>query len=122
MTDKNDTTKVITLAVGGLPTGSYNITLYSPHNLVNLKDGVNIAHDITLDMGILKEGDAKDITEDSKKIDITDFTRFCAAYETIPGFDNWSTLADFNCNNQVEITDFSLFYTNYGESSLIVVK
>ncbi|MFC2019424.1 C1 family peptidase [Chloroflexota bacterium] len=117
LTDYNDTTKVITITVGALPTGTYNITLYSPHNLLNLRDGVNIVHDITIDMGTLKEGDAKDSSEDSLAIDITDFVRFAAAYEAVPGDGNWNGLCDFNRNIQVEITDFSLLYANYGESS-----
>ncbi|MFC2018850.1 S8 family serine peptidase [Chloroflexota bacterium] len=117
ITDKNDTTKVITLTVGGLPTITYNVTLYSPHNLVNLKDGVSIAHGNTLDMGTLKEGDAKDSSESSLAIDITDFVRFAAAYEAVPSDGNWNELCDFNRNNQVDISDFSLLYANYGESS-----
>ncbi|MFC1861189.1 hypothetical protein ACFLYL_02795 [Chloroflexota bacterium] len=108
----------ISFYVGELPEGAYNITLYSPHNLVNLKNGVTIAAQGTsIDMGTLLEGDSKDISEDSLAIDITDFTRFALAYESILASGNWNELADFNRSGQVEITDFSLLYANYGKSS-----
>ncbi len=64
ITNTNVPTKQITLTVGALtPGGPYNVTLYSPHNLVNLKNGVTIAASGTsFDMGTLLEGDAQDIT------------------------------------------------------------
>ncbi|MFH1775449.1 MAG: C1 family peptidase [Chloroflexota bacterium] len=122
LTDYNDTTKVITLTVGGLPTGTYNVTLYTPHCLVNLKDGVSIAHGTPLDMGTLKEGDARDITESSMAIDSTDFTRFSLSYELAEGHVDYNPLADFNRDGTVDIGDFSLLYTNYGETSPQVIE
>ena len=82
----------------------------------------SIAHGNTLDMGTLKEGDAKDCSESSLAVDITDFVRFVAAYEAVSGDGNWNALCDFNCNDQVEITDFSLLYANYGQSSPQIVE
>ncbi|MFC1860755.1 hypothetical protein ACFLYL_00515 [Chloroflexota bacterium] len=115
------TSKNISFIVSALPQGTYNITLYSPHNLVNLKNGVTIATEgTTVDMDTLLEGDARDISEDSLSIDITDLTRFALAYETSSGppiQPDWDWRADFNRNGQVEITDFSLLYSNYGKTS-----
>ncbi|MFC2019637.1 hypothetical protein ACFLU4_06800 [Chloroflexota bacterium] len=66
--------------------------------------------------------DAKDTCENSLAIDITDFVRFATAYETVCGDGDWNELTDFNCSGQVEITDFSLLYMNYGRSSPQVIE
>ncbi|MFH1775450.1 MAG: S8 family serine peptidase [Chloroflexota bacterium] len=115
--DRDPGTKVLSCNVSALPTGTYNVTLYTPHCLVNLNNGVNIAQGITLDMGALKEGDAKDITESSKTVDSTDFTRFSLSYELAEGETGYNPLADFDRSGTVDIGDFSLLYTNYGETS-----
>jgi hypothetical protein len=95
--------------------GTYHITLYNPQCLVNLRNDVAIvAQGTSIDMGALKEGDVVDIESGSKTIDITDFSTFAATYETTPSGGNWNEMADFDRNDSVNISDFSLLYTNYG--------
>ncbi|MFH1775414.1 MAG: hypothetical protein ABH839_01980 [Chloroflexota bacterium] len=121
--DKNTSTGTITLNVSEAPAGIFNITLYTPHCLINLKNGVNIpAQGTQINMGTLMEGDAEDITENSKTIDSTDFQRFALAYETVSGDTDWNELVDFNRDGTVNIQDFSFLYTNYGETSPQVVE
>ncbi len=111
--------KLITFTMSGLPVANdYYATLYTPHCLVNYKSGINIAPTgMTINMGELLAGDAKDVTEDSTAIDMTDFTRFALAYNTSPGMGGWKENADFDRTNFIDIIDFSLLYTNYGKSS-----
>ncbi|MBI2831796.1 MAG: hypothetical protein HYX79_06030 [Chloroflexi bacterium] len=97
---------------------SWYITLYSPHNLVNLQNSVTINGDLTgLSMGTLWEGDAVDITQGSVVIDFSDFVAFGNAYETQSGMPNWNPNADFDRSGWVKMADFSLLYTNYGKTS-----
>jgi len=115
ITDKNTGTKVITCIAGGLPTGTYNLTLYTPHCLVNYRADVAIASTgTTVNMGELLEGDAVDITSGSTSVDITDFATFAGAYEASPSSGNWNTASDFDRDEYIGIVDFSMLYTNYG--------
>lgn len=122
ITDINTTTHAITFTVSGVPLGTYNITLYTPHCLVNLKNGVMILDTGTMfNMGTLREGDAKDITEGSLVIDIQDFSILAAAFLSVPTSPNWDARADFDRNDWVNIVDFSLLAFNYAKTSPQVV-
>jgi len=111
----------ITFPVSDMPAGIFNVTLYSPSNLVNFRDGLQIVVGMgVIDMGTLLAGDAKDITEGSKSIDfIGDFMRFAGAYESGPTWnaDRWNPKTDFDKTDFIDVTDFSMLYTNYGELS-----
>ena len=111
-------TRTITFLIADAPEGTYNITLYSPHSLLNLRNAVTLQAGGTLVMmGTLKEGDAKDSSENSLAIDITDFTRFALAYQTERGDEDWNASADFDRDENISIIDFSLLYMNYGQPS-----
>jgi len=118
ITNTNTGTKTITFTVVGLPVGNYNLTLYTTHCLVNYRVGVDIAKTGTVvDMGELLEGDAVDVTSGSTAVDITDFSTFAAAYNSIPTGGNWNTASDFDRDEYIGIVDFSMLYTNYGKLS-----
>jgi len=111
-------TKTITFTVAGLPVGNYNLTLYTTHCLVNYRAGVDIAKTGTaVDMGELLEGDAVDVTGSSTAVDITDFSTFAGAYNSIPTSGNWNAASDFDSDEYIGIVDFSMLYTNYGKTS-----
>lgn len=118
ITDVNELSHLVTFEVSGVTVGTYNMTLYSPHNLVNLVNGVAVVREGTMvDMVELLEGDAVDIVANSLTIDVDDFSVFASAYEALPTSPNWDARADFDRNGDVTIIDFSLLYTNYGKTT-----
>jgi predicted GH43/DUF377 family glycosyl hydrolase len=118
ITNRDVDTKVVTFEVTGVPAGLFNITLYTPHALVNYKAGVNIPYDgATVDMGTLLEGDAQDISEGNTIINITDFGRFASSYNKAEGDEGFDPTADFDESNYIDILDFTLLYTNFLKTS-----
>lgn len=66
ITDTSVDTKTVTFAVKGLPVGTFNVTLVSPHTLINLRNGVAVVQEgASIDMGTLIEGNPDDRCPDS---------------------------------------------------------
>jgi peptide/nickel transport system substrate-binding protein len=89
--------------VTGVPLGTYDISLSSPHCLINVKRGVTIATFSTIvDMGALLEGDANN----DNIINIQDFGLLAAAYGKSSGATGFDARADFDRNGVINIADF----------------
>jgi len=113
ITETNTGTKTITFQVTGLPSGIYNITLFSPHCLVNLRNGVEIAPG-SVDMGTLLEGNANDDVQ----IAGADFSMLLNDYLETSSGDQWNSgRCDFDRNGQVTSIDFSALAANYNLTS-----
>ena len=115
ITNTNTSTKTITLQVTGLSVGTFNITLFTPHALINLRNGQAIAASGTsFDMGTLLEGNA----DDSEQITGADFSLLLNDYLQIDSGDEWhGGRCDFDYSGQVTSVDFSLLIANYNETS-----
>ena len=115
ITDTIKSTKTVTFEVAGLPVGTFNITLFTPHALITLLNGQAIAAQGTsINMGELLEGNA----DDSVQITGADFTSLLNDYLQMDGDDNWwGGRCDFDRDGQVTSIDFSLLSMNYNEFS-----
>jgi hypothetical protein len=113
ITETDTGTKTITFQVVGLPSGTYNITLFSPHCLINLRNGVEIASS-SIDMGTLLEGNANDDVQ----IAGADFSMLLNDYLETSSGDDWNSgRCDFDRNGQVTSIDFSALAANYNLTS-----
>jgi hypothetical protein len=54
--------------------------------------------------------------DNSCNVDLTDFTKFAAAYGTSQGDPDYNILADFDRMGNVDLTDFTVFASWYGEN------
>jgi hypothetical protein len=105
--------------VDDIPSGTYNITLVSPHCLTNIKRNVDIAgfyNDV--DMGTLLEGDSNN----DGQIKIADFGILKEAYGKSQDDAGYDERADFDRNGRINIADFGLLALNYDLSSPITVE
>jgi hypothetical protein len=103
-----------TIFARGVPPGTYDISLVSPHCLINVIRGAVItAPEITINSGTLLEGDAN---EDSK-INIQDFGLLAQAYGKMMGNAGYDSRVDFDRNGMINIADFGLLSMNYGKES-----
>lgn len=94
--------------------GTYDITVATPHCLVNVKRNVVIAApSATVNMGTLLEGNAND----NNVINIQDFGILAAMYLKISSAAGFDSRADFDRNGIVNIADFGLLAANYGKSA-----
>jgi hypothetical protein len=118
ITDTDTTNHILTFSAPTMLPGSYNITVYTPHCLVNLKNNVTVTGSGTLvDMGELLAGDAQDISEGNTIINITDFGRFASSYEKASTDEGFDPTADFDESDFIDILDFTLLYTNFLKTS-----
>jgi hypothetical protein len=105
--------------VDDIPSGTYNITLVSPHCLTNIKRNVAVAgfyNDV--DLGTLLEGDS----DNNGHINILDFGILKAAYGKIQGDVGYDERADFDRNGRINIADFGLLALNYNKSAPVEIQ
>ena len=108
--------------VGGIPSGTYDISVVSPHCLTNKKAGVVIATPSTaVNLGTLLEGDSNSTALSANTINIADFGILASAYGKNAGEDGYDAQADFDRNGIVNIADFGLLAANYGKSAPVEV-
>jgi hypothetical protein len=107
-----------TAEVSDVVPGNYDISVTSPHCLINVKRNVSISgNNTTIDMGTLLEGNAND----DNKINIQDFGLLAKTYGKQKGQEGFDENADFDRNDKINITDFGLLAANYGKHSPIEV-
>ena len=108
--------------VGGIPSGTYDISVVSPHCLTNKKAGVVIATPSTaVNLGTLLEGDSNSTALSANTINIADFGILASAYGKNAGEDGYDAQADFDRNGIVNIADFGLLAANYGKNAPVEV-
>lgn len=113
ITETNTGSKTITFTASGLPEGTYHVTLFTPHCLINLKENVALTEG-TIDMGTLLEGNA----DDSVQIAGSDFSMLLNDYLEMSGGDKWNSgRCDFDRSGQVTSIDFSAMAANYNLTS-----
>ena len=113
-TAKNGNTA--TVQANEIFTGIYDITVASPHTLINVKRKVTISGNSTsVDMGSLLEGNAND----DDRVNINDFGLLAKTYGKQRGQNGFDERADFDRNEKIHITDFGLLAANYGKYSPI---
>ncbi|MFC2071875.1 beta strand repeat-containing protein [Chloroflexota bacterium] len=107
------TSKTIIFETSIVPPGTYNIVISSPHQLINLRNGVTIGATL-VEMGTLLEGNANDDVQ----ITGADFCMLLYDYLQVSGGDDWHNgRCDFDRNGQVTALDFSLLVANYAKTS-----
>jgi hypothetical protein len=105
-----------TFTVTSAPIGVYDITVDSPHTLMNIKRNVTSSPgQMTIDFGQLLEGDATD----DGTINISDFGVLAAAFGKSTGQSGYDNRADFDRSGVVNISDFGLLAVNYAKMSPI---
>jgi hypothetical protein len=109
--------KAVALASAINP-GIYDITVVSPHCLVNVKRGVAVEVPSTLvNMGTLLEGNAND----DYKVNINDFGLLAKTYGRSSNDAGFDARADFDRSGKINITDFGLLASNYGKYAPVEV-
>jgi hypothetical protein len=104
--------------VPNIISGNYDISVTSPHCLINVKRNVVIITPLTsLNMGTLLEGNANN----DEKVNIQDFGLLAKTYGKQRGQEGFDENADFDRNDLINITDFGLLASNYGKHSSIEV-
>ena len=100
--------------------GTYDVRVKNPHTLRNLKQNVAfVAGTNTLDMGLLREGDAND----DNRVNVADFAILRAAYFTEEGQPDFDPRADFDEDNRINVRDFALLRSNYfAEGDILVPR
>jgi hypothetical protein len=92
--------------------GIYEVRVKKGTSLQNSQTITLSAGSNTIDLGILREGDAND----DNLITIVDFSILAATFALCEGDDGYDARADFNGDGCILITDFSLLASNFGES------
>ncbi|MFH1087502.1 MAG: cohesin domain-containing protein [Chloroflexota bacterium] len=98
------------------PVGTYQMTLVSPHTLVNLRKNVVMdqATPAGVNMGTLLEGNA----DDGVQVYGEDFSMLLNDYLQTPGGPKWNVgRCDFDRDGQVRVLDFTLLTMNYNLTS-----
>jgi len=110
----------VTFEIEDVPLGTYDITVVSPHTLVNVRLGADITSSpATIDMGTLLEGNCND----SYQIDGTDFSILAVSFFKGVGqeAEGYDPTADFDKSDFVDGSDFSLLAANFFDYSPIEV-
>ncbi|MBN1189841.1 MAG: SBBP repeat-containing protein [Dehalococcoidales bacterium] len=103
----------------GIESGTYDITIVSPHCLTSVKRAVAIpAPSASVDMGTLMEGNANN----DNKINISDFGILASTYGKQQSEEDFDEQADFDRNGKINIADFGLLSASYGKSSPVEVE
>ncbi|MFC2051589.1 hypothetical protein ACFLT4_02535 [Chloroflexota bacterium] len=96
----------------GIAPGTYDITVFSEHTMVNIYQDKVIAADYTfVDMGTLQEGDCNQ----NGFVNIADFFIFLPSFGKSPPNPAYNPLADFDRGGFVNIQDFFIFLPNFGD-------
>jgi peptide/nickel transport system substrate-binding protein len=100
----------------GITPGTYDISVKSPHCLMNVERSVVVSSTSTdVDMGILLEGN----TNDDDKINIQDFGLLVGTYGKSSGDTGYDARADLDRNDTINVNDFGLLSANYGKNAPI---
>jgi hypothetical protein len=96
-----------------IPPGTYAVLARGFNTLANLRTGVVVPEggSVTVDFGTLTPGDA----DGNNKVDIFDFKLLYDAYGATSGGPGWDPRVDFNCDGAIQILDFSILSTYYGQ-------
>jgi hypothetical protein len=95
----------------GIEAGTYEVRVKHAHTLQNVQTVTLGAGSNTIDLGILREGDAND----DNFVTIIDFSILAATFAVCEGTDGYDERADFNGDSCVTILDFSLLASNFGQ-------
>jgi len=96
--------------ITNLTPGTYDIGIKNATCLSELKTGVLLSGAITVvDFGTTREGDINE----TDKVDLTDFSKLSAAYNSKSGDLNWNANADLNRSGKVDGFDVSALSPNY---------
>ncbi|MBC7262692.1 MAG: hypothetical protein H5T63_11855, partial [Chloroflexi bacterium] len=98
--------------VCGLGAGTYDIVVKGYNTLANRMDGVQVADGGVVDFGLLPAGDA----DNDNRVTMADFSLLAAAYGTCRGDAAFDHRADFSGNGCIDILDFSLLASSFGQS------
>ncbi len=101
-----------------VPPGTYDVTLASPHTLMNIKRGFDMTSlPVSINMGTLLEGNCND----DFQINAMDFSAMVPTYGKSSIEAGFKPVADFDNSGMVNAFDFSLMVPNYGKYSPITV-
>jgi peptide/nickel transport system substrate-binding protein len=107
-----------TAQIIGVNPGIFDISVFSPHCLINVKRNVSIfIPSLTVDLGVLLEGNAND----DGKINIQDFGILALSYGKLIGEFGYDNRADFDRNGIINISDFGLLASNYAGTSPVEI-
>ncbi len=111
-------TSTVSAQATGITPGTYDLTVFSPHTLINVKRSVPITGSPTaVDMSMLKEGNA----DDNNIIDISDFGILALSFSKTTGQTGYDARADFDYNGIVDISDFGMLALNFNKVAPIEV-
>ncbi len=97
--------------VASLPTGFHRITVDGAHTLVTQMDFTQVEGTNIITVGPLNEGDA----DQDNRVSLYDFSLLAAAFATSEGSPGYNPAVDFNGNHMIDLSDFSLLSSNFGE-------
>jgi len=108
-----DANGYLTLDIGSLPLGTYNIRTKGPRNLAVCGSVTLIGDPATsVDAGVQPGGDAND----TNIVNAVDYNMMRGAFGTGYGQSNYDARADFDNNDVVNTTDFNLIRANFGSA------
>lgn len=95
-----------------VPAGHFDLCVKSPRALSQRVNDVELAgYNNPVEFGTLREGDV----DNNDVIDINDSELLADAQGSVPGDANWDDRCDFNRNGAVDLQDYALMYTNFGQ-------
>ena len=116
MTSKSGNTAVA--QISDLPVGTYDVTVYSDHTLMNIKRNMTVSETTNeVNMGTLLEGDANN----DLSITLVDFASLATSWKTGRRNDNYNSMADFDRNDYINMLDFQLLADNWLKSSPVEI-
>ncbi|MFC2051588.1 Ig-like domain-containing protein [Chloroflexota bacterium] len=96
----------------GVAPGTYDITVFSEHTMVNYYQDVEITAPYTfVNMGTLQEGDCNN----NGFVNLADFFIFLPSFGESDGDSAYNPMADFNRGGFVNLADFFIFLPNFGD-------
>lgn len=99
-----------------LVTGTYDVTISSPHTLMNVKRNVAVEAGMTsLNFGTLLEGNSNN----DSTINALDFSIMASSYLRSSGQTGYDSRSDYDYSGTVNAIDFSLMAANYMKTSPI---
>jgi hypothetical protein len=113
-----DANGYFTVSVDTLGSGTYNYRVKGPRNLSNGGSVVLAGDPVTnIEMGLMRAGDA--LTTGPANFDVVNAADFIVLKNSAGRFctfEHCDRRADFNNNDVIDATDFSLMKSNYGSS------
>ena len=100
-------------SLSGLTPGTYDIVIKNSHTLASRTNNVVLAIGAnTVDLGILKEGDANN----DNYVTLLDFSVLASTFSKCQGTAGYDSRADFNADTCVSLLDFSLLASNFSQA------